>query len=94
MNLFQPGILIEKSGPPLSKMGDDVTYNFKITNTGSADSPNLVLDSLSDDVLGDLADDAPSACDSLAVGASCEFDVDWTVGVVDLHPADGLPTTR
>ena len=29
-------------------MGDDVTYDYTIENTGSADSPNLILDSLMD----------------------------------------------
>lgn len=88
VNLFQPSVSIEKSGDALSKIGDDVTYHFKITNTSSNDSPNLILDSISDDVLGNLASYA-SGCTSLAPGAVCEFDVPWTVAAVDLHPADG-----
>ncbi|HEY3413638.1 MAG TPA: hypothetical protein VGM51_11380, partial [Armatimonadota bacterium] len=88
VNLFQPSVSIAKTGDTLSKIGDDVTYHFTITNTSSSDSPNLILDSLTDDVLGDLADDAPAACDSLAPAASCTFDVTWTVAAVDIHPAD------
>jgi Domain of unknown function DUF11 len=79
LELFQPGVEIEKTGDALSKVGDEVTYHFKVTNTGSGDSPNLVLDSISDDVLGNLAAAAPAACDNLASGASCEFDFNWTV---------------
>ena len=45
VNLFQPSVSIAKTGDALSKIGDEVTYHFKITNTGSADSPDLVLDS-------------------------------------------------
>ena len=79
VNLFQPGVEIDKTGDALSKVGDDVKYHFTITNKSSSDSPNLVLDTINDDVLGDLAAAAPAACDNLAFGASCEFDVNWTV---------------
>jgi uncharacterized repeat protein (TIGR01451 family) len=89
VNLFQPAVSIEKTGDTLSKIGDDVTYHVKIVNTSSADSPSLVLDSISDDVLGDLSDAAPATCDSIAPGASCEFNVPWTVAAVDVNPADG-----
>jgi uncharacterized repeat protein (TIGR01451 family) len=89
VNLFQPDVAITKEGDELSKIGDEVTYHVKITNTSSSDSPNLVLDSISDDVLGDLSDEAPASCDSIAPGASCEFDVPWTVAAVDVNPADG-----
>jgi uncharacterized repeat protein (TIGR01451 family) len=91
VNLFQPRVEITKNGDGLSKIGDQVTYHIKVTNTSSNDSPNLVLDSISDDVLGNLADEAPAACDSIAPGGSCEFDVPWTVAAVDVHPADGEP---
>ncbi|HEU5097666.1 MAG TPA: hypothetical protein VFU22_01390, partial [Roseiflexaceae bacterium] len=88
VNLFQPSVSITKNGDALSKIGDDVSYHFKITNTSSADSPNLVLNSITDDVLGNLASYAGS-CASLAPNATCEFDVPWTVAAVDLHPVDG-----
>ena len=48
MDLFQPGVDITKDGSAVSKVGDDVTYDYTIENTGSADSPNLILDSLMD----------------------------------------------
>ena len=90
VNLFQPSVSVVKTGDALSKIGDAVTYHVKITNTGSADSPALALDSITDDVLGNLASYA-TGCTSIAVGASCEFDVPWTVAAVDIHPADGRP---
>lgn len=85
-NLFQPRVQVEKLGAALSKEGDTVTYEFRITNTSSDDSPNLILDSISDDVLGDLADDAPADCDELAVGASCQFSVEYTIQAGDPDP--------
>jgi uncharacterized repeat protein (TIGR01451 family) len=91
VNLFQPSVSITKNGDELSKIGDQVTYHVKVTNTSSNDSPNLVLDTIVDDVLGDLSDEAPASCDSIAPGSSCEFNVPWTVAPVDVHPADGQP---
>lgn len=88
VNLFQPSVEIKKSGDGLSKIGDNVTYSIKINNTSSTDSPNLILDTIVDDVLGNLASFA-TGCASLAPGASCEFTVPWTVAAVDVNPADG-----
>ncbi len=48
VDLFQPGVDITKDGTAVSKVGDEVTYDYTIENTGSADSPNLILDSLMD----------------------------------------------
>ena len=42
VDLFQPGVDITKDGSAVSKVGDDVTYDYTIENTGSADSPNLI----------------------------------------------------
>jgi uncharacterized repeat protein (TIGR01451 family) len=41
INLFQPSITLVKTGPPLSKIGDLVDYTITLTNTSSADTPNL-----------------------------------------------------
>jgi uncharacterized repeat protein (TIGR01451 family) len=92
VNLFQPAIAVDKTGDTLSKVGDEVTYDFTITNASSADSPNLVLDSIDDTLLGDLTDDeAPAACDTLATpGGSCSFSVTRTVQAGDPDP---LPNT-
>lgn len=78
-NLFQPKVEILKSGPLYATSGDVITYSFTINNLSSADSPNLVLATLTDNVLGDLADDAPAACDSLGYNGTCSFTVPYTV---------------
>ena len=85
-NLFQPAVKVTKGGDALSKVGDQVNYTFEVENTGSSDSPNLLLDTISDNVLGDLADDAPAACDSLAPGAKCNFNVNYTIQAGDADP--------
>src|SRR5207245_786005 len=36
VNLFQPGVAITKEGDTLSKVGDDVNYTIKVTNTATA----------------------------------------------------------
>ena len=90
LNLFQPSIVVDKTGDESAEVGDTVTYTFEITNTSSDDAPDLVMDSITDTLLGDLADDAPAACDTLASGESCSF----TVGreVLEDDP-DPLPNT-
>ena len=87
LNLFQPGVTIEKTGDTLGKIGDPAHYHFKITNTSSEDSPDLLLATISDDVVGDLKDAALAAdCGTLAPGASCEFDAQRTVVAGDPDP--------
>src|SRR3989304_4989708 len=86
VNLFYPSVVIDKTGTTLSTEGDDVTYPCTISNTSSSDTPDLLLDSLTDTLLGDLSDDAPAACDQLAPGASCTFNVVYTVQVGDPDP--------
>jgi len=79
VNLFQPSVDVDKTGETLSKIGDSVTYTYTIRNTSSADTPNLVLDFIQDDKLGNLTTTAPAACGTLASGASCSFNVTRTV---------------
>ncbi len=91
VNLFQPGVTIAKTGPAISKVGDTVTYTFTINNTSSTDTPNLVLNTISDSLLGDLAADAnANGCTPLAPGASCAFSKTRTVLAADPDP---LPNT-
>jgi uncharacterized repeat protein (TIGR01451 family) len=94
VNLFQPGVKVTKGGDTLSKVGDQVTYTFEVENTGSSDSPNLILDTISDSVLGDLADEAPAACDSLAPGAKCNFNVNYTIQGGDPDPLNNTVTVH
>ena len=100
VNLFQPTVDVQKTGDMLSKVGDEVTYTFTITNTSSWDTPNLMLDSTDgvvDDLLGNLTANAVTAlCDELApqsedglvAGESCTFDVDYTVQEGDDDPLE------
>lgn len=85
--LFTPSVQIVKSGPQFSKVGDTVTYSFTITNTSSANSPPLVLDSITDTLLGNLATQAGNAlCGTLPPGGVCTFTVDRTVLATDPNP--------
>jgi uncharacterized repeat protein (TIGR01451 family) len=87
LNLFQPSVSVVKSGDTLSKVGDDVTYTFTITNTSSVDTPDLVLSSVVDDKLGSLTAQAAAAgCSTLASEASCNFNVTKTVLATDADP--------
>ena len=101
VNLFQPAVSVVKTGPATASVGDTVTYHFVITNTGSSDSPSLVLDSVTDTVIGDLtAIAAANGCTTLTTpGGSCAFDANYTIPAgspdplvnvvtVHYHPAD------
>ncbi|WP_461516285.1 hypothetical protein [Porticoccus sp.] len=71
-------ISITKEGPPLAKVGDEVTYEYTIDNDGAI---TLYLTSVIDDVLGDITSDAESAgCGTLISGGSCYFEVTTTIG--------------
>src|SRR5262245_38397002 len=115
-NLFQPSVAVKKCFNTLADfnspctttasavIGDSVTYNFWIKNTSSGDSPNLVKVSIQDLLPNNSAHlvlTPPAACDNLAPGATCSFQVQHTVDandfpsvidnfVVHYHPA-GFP---
>jgi hypothetical protein len=79
-NLFQPAVEVVKDGPTEAHVGDTITYSFTINNLSSMDSPDLILESVIDDVLGDLTADATLAgCDTLGFGGTCNFTVDYTI---------------
>ena len=103
VDLFQPGVDITKDGSAVSKVGDDVTYDYTIENTGSADSPNLILDSLMDTGdnngglgLGDLTALAgyDTDCDELAPGDICTFSISYTVLEGDDDPLNNTVTAH
>jgi uncharacterized repeat protein (TIGR01451 family) len=89
VNLFQPSASLSETASPTSatSLGQVITYTFTVTNTSSADSPNLVLDlsnpndSFTDTLLGNLEADAIHAATgdnsatvaSIAPGASFSF---------------------
>ena len=83
-DLFVPSVRVDKGGPATAKVGDSVTYTFKVTNTSTPGSPALILDSITDPLIGTLT--IPASCNSLAVGASCNFTAARTVLAGDPDP--------
>jgi uncharacterized repeat protein (TIGR01451 family) len=77
VDLFQPAIEVTKDGPDYTKVGDANVYTVTIENTGSADSPDLVIESITDSLQGDLTDagnyDTSDCGTTLAAGDSCEI---------------------
>ncbi len=91
VELFGPSVEITKSGDALGKVGDNVHYTFEIENTSTDDAPDLILDSITDSLLGDLEDAATDAgCGALSPGESCSFGADR---VVQRGDPDPLPNT-
>ncbi|MGE5893877.1 MAG: hypothetical protein ACM34I_07465, partial [bacterium] len=86
-NLFQPAVEVIKTGPDTASIGETITYSFTINNLSSADSPDLILNSVTDTVLGDLTATAvANGCDILASGGTCSFTFNYTVQVTDPNP--------
>jgi len=89
VNLFQPSVEVIKTGDAISKNGDAVNYSFTINNISSADTPALLLNSVTDNVITgvDLTAAAVTAgCGSLAPGASCSFGATRTSTMTDADP--------
>jgi uncharacterized repeat protein (TIGR01451 family) len=92
-NLFQPAVQVIKSGPNTAGRGDTVTYGFTINNQSSADSPNLILDSVIDSRIGNLSAIASSnGCGTLAPSGSCSFTADYTIQNTDPNPLVNVVT--
>src|SRR5262249_20715270 len=83
VNLFQPkATLTETASPTTATMlGQVITYTFKVTNTSSADSPNLTLD------LSHPNDSFPDSLLTTAAGYNLEADA---IAAMPLHPAAGV----
>jgi uncharacterized repeat protein (TIGR01451 family) len=93
--LFQPAVEVIKTGPTSAHVGDTITYSFTINNLSSMDSPNLVLDSVTDTVLGSLTATASSnGCDPLVSGGSCSFTFDYTIQAGDPNPLVNVVTVH
>lgn len=96
VNLFQPAVMVDKTGDTLSKVGDPVNYTFVVTNQSSDDSPDLINGTIVDSLLGNLLDPANpyvtgSTCSaSLATDGSCTISATRTVQAGDPDP---LPNT-
>ena len=55
LNTFEPSVSVTKTGPGLAKAGDTVTYTINLSNTGSANTPDLSC-TANDSLVGPLAD--------------------------------------
>ncbi|MBO1265550.1 DUF11 domain-containing protein [Proteiniclasticum sp. SCR006] len=81
INLFQPGITIEKTADKaVSMIGDTITYKIIVKNTSSMDAPDLVY-TVEDDVYGLVVKDA-----ELASGASKEYTYSYLIKEGDPNP--------
>jgi uncharacterized repeat protein (TIGR01451 family) len=93
VNLFQPAVQVVKTGDTTAMVGDTVVYDFTITNIGSNDSPDLILESVTDTLLGDLTDvAADNGCGTLAPQDSCSFQVEREVVEGDPNPLTNTVT--
>ena len=92
VNLFQPSIELNKTGPMFSKAGDTATFDITIQNTSSGDSPNLVLDSFTDSIVPGVT--PPASCSPLAAGASCSFSYTYVVKATDPDPLVNTATAH
>jgi uncharacterized repeat protein (TIGR01451 family) len=79
VNLFQPSITLNKTGDTLSKVGDSVDYTITLSNTSSADTPNLSC-TVTDPLLG------LNGSATLASGGSATFTLSRTVLAGDPDP--------
>ncbi|MEA3423695.1 MAG: hypothetical protein U9Q80_07880, partial [Bacillota bacterium] len=78
--IFQPGVMIVKTGDELSKVGDDIHYEITVTNTGSSDSP-AISGTVDDSDIG-----FSGAFSGLAYGQSISFYPVYTVKSGDNDP--------
>ncbi len=93
--LFQPAVEVIKTGPDIAIIGETVTYNFTINNLSSSDSPDLILVSVVDNVLGDLTTTALlNGCGTLAFGGSCNFTFDYIIQATDPSPLVNVVTVH
>ncbi len=98
-DLFTPAVAVAKHGE-LASDGTNVVYTFHITNTGSANSPPLMLDTVFDvgegwPGLGDLTAEAQAGgCGELDAGASCVFDVIYTIPSYTATMPGTIPLTN
>ena len=99
VELFVPNLTIVKTCfPDPVFVGDTLTFRFVITNTSTANSPNLNRVSVTDTFLGNIAGSFPA---SLAPAASVQVDIPYTVLLADkplisntvtaIYQVDGFP---
>jgi uncharacterized repeat protein (TIGR01451 family) len=99
VELFQPGITLEKSSDVISALpGDDILYTILITNTSSLDSPDLIIDAITDSIQGDLTEpanyDTNNCGSSLSPSAACTITYTYTVQPSDEDSVENTATVQ
>jgi uncharacterized repeat protein (TIGR01451 family) len=79
VDILRTGVDITKDGPDYAEIGDTITYEITVINTGEVD---LYIDSLTDTVLGDLSGYISGGVITLAEGSET-FYVDYTIQPTD-----------
>jgi uncharacterized repeat protein (TIGR01451 family) len=92
-NLFQPAIEITKTGDPISKVGDTITYTVTITNKSSEDTPHLVFDSFTDSLVSGITLPV-ELTNGLDYGESVTFTYTYTVKTGDPDPLSNTATVH
>jgi uncharacterized repeat protein (TIGR01451 family) len=70
------GVAVSVAGPERVEVGEQVSVTLKVTNTGSAGAPSLVLEAMAD-AGRELT--VPEACQDLVAGEACSFSYDLAV---------------
>ncbi|MBN1289214.1 MAG: DUF11 domain-containing protein [Actinobacteria bacterium] len=78
VDILNPAVEIEKTGPESACVGHEVGYQFKVTNTGDTDLTNLVV---TDDVIGDIG-----TIEVLGAGESTTLEATYTITGEDPDP--------
>lgn len=87
VEIFQPAIAVEKSGSETAVEGEETTYTVEVSNTSSDDAPDLILDTIIDDLIGDLSREGggvTATCpERLASGERCQITYAYTPSAAD-----------
>jgi photosystem II stability/assembly factor-like uncharacterized protein len=87
VEIFQPSVAVEKSGPEMAVEGEEMSYTVEVANTSSDDAPDLVLDNIVDDLSGDLSREGggvTATCpERLASGERCQITYAYTPSAAD-----------
>ncbi|MBN2169528.1 MAG: DUF11 domain-containing protein [Actinobacteria bacterium] len=78
VDILNPAVEIEKTGPEMACVGHEVTYQFKVTNTGDTPLVDLVV---TDDVIGDIG-----TIEALGAGESVTLEAKYTITSEDPDP--------
>ena len=88
-----PTISVDKSAANINE-GNTATYTFTIKNTSTASTDPVTIDSVNDDVLGDLTDDAIAANggNPIVLAQNQSFTFTFTTAVLNAGPVTNTVT--